>query len=306
MTLVRDSDMKNTKLMLFLFVMLMFIFTACGKHQHIFNDVDCQNPAVCLECKETIGEALGHTAVIGVCSRCGEIGNEELLNMLNTNYEQMTEIGTILFSCLSDVNALDDNMQYENFLKADKYIIKMASIYEKMLMVCMDYEELDTITYQLKLLKNSCPIPISDSDATSLINQKFLYSLYLQQLSSSCSYISESLDYLTGNRKQQATILYFEEVSDMPTPDSIIYGIWYDTTKNDSGNIQYTYLIGDNEIDAMLNYNLYLHAIESGSELKVDISDSMAMIYQNGKMVSVMMAGNDTSKGYFLTISFRK
>ena len=55
----------------------------------------------------------------------------------------------------------------------------------------------------------------------------------------------------------------------------------------------------------MLNYNLFLSAIETNTELKVDVSDSMVIVSQDGKMVSVMMAGNDVSIGYFLTVSFQ-
>lgn len=65
------------------------------------------------------------------------------------------------------------------------------------------------------------------------------------------------------------------------------------------------YLLGDSETDATLNYNLFLSAIEANTELTIDISDSMTILSQNGNMVSVMMAGNDPSIGYFLAISFR-
>ncbi len=289
----------------FVYVLIATLLSACGTHQHTFVDADCNNPAICSECMETTGEALGHTSAIGVCSRCGEIGNEELLATLNTNFAQMMEAGTPLFSCLSGVADLDANTQYEQFLEADKYTAAMASIYEEIITVCTDFEELKGIVYQTNLLKSTCPPPISSSDATSLANQGVLYQLYLQQISSSCNYMSESLDYLAGNRDKQVEISYFEEVPNMPTPDSVIYGISYKTTENAVGNIQYMYLIGDNETDAMLNYNLFLSAIETNTELKVDVSDSMVIVSQDGKMVSVMMAGNDSSIGYFLTVSFQ-
>ena len=297
--------MKYNKRIMFLYLTIMFVFTACSKHQHTFVDADCNNPAICSECREITGEALGHTSAIGVCSRCGEIGNKELLATLNTNFGQMMEAGTPLFSCLSGVTDLDANIQYGQFLEADKHTAAMASVYEEIIAVCTGYEELNGIVYQTNLLKSTCPPPISGSDATFLANQGVLYQLYLQQISSSCSYMSENLDYLAGNRDKQVEITYFEEVPNMPTPDSVIYGISYKSTENASGNIQYMYSIGDNETDAMLNYNLFLSAIETNTELKVDVSDSMVIVSQDGKMVSVMMGGNDVSIGYFLTVSFQ-
>lgn len=285
-------------------IVISTLLSACSTHQHQYLDATCNNPAICSVCNAPAGEALGHTSDIGVCRRCGKIGNEELLAAINTGFEQMMEVGTPLFSCLLGISDLDDSTQYKNFLEADRYTATMASIYEEIVAACADFEELDTIVYQTNLLKNACPPAISGSDTIFLANQGVLYQLYLQQLSSSCSYISECLDYLAGNRDNSEEISYFEEVPELPTPDAIIYGISYLSTQNASGNIQYMYLLGDSEADATLNYNLFLSAIEANTELTVDISDSMTILSQNGNMVSVMMAGNDPSIGYFLTISF--
>ncbi len=286
-------------------IVISTLLSACSTHQHQYLDATCNNPAICSVCNAPTGEALGHTSDIGVCHRCGKIGNEELLVAINADFEQMMEAGTSLFSCLSGISDLDASAQYEKFLEADQYTATMAGIYEKIVAVCADLEELDTIVYQTKLLKNACPPAIFGSDATSLANQGVLYQLYLQQLSSSCSYISECLDYLAGNRVRPEAITYFEEVPEMPTPDAILYGISYHSTQTAPGNIQYMYLLGDSETDAMLNYNLFLSAIGANLEMEVDISDSMAILYQNGNMISVMMAGNDSSIGYFLAISFQ-
>ncbi len=283
------------------------LFVSCDQpHSHSYTAADCVHPATCTECGETNGEALGHTSVIGVCARCGEIGNEDILAKLNTNFEQMMEAGSPLFSCLSGILDLDVNAQYEKFLEADRYTATMASIYKEIIKVCINSDELNNIDYQINLLLNACPPPISGNDATSLANQGALYQLYLQQLSSSCNYISESLNYLAGNGGYPKEITYFEEVPEMPTPDSIIYDISYYSTQNAPGNIQYMYLLGDSETDATLNYNLFLAAIKKNTELRVENSDSMAMLSKNGNMVSVMLAGNDPSIGYFLTVSFHE
>lgn len=286
-------------------IVISILFSACSTHQHQYLNATCNNPAICSVCNAPTGKALGHTSAVGVCSRCREIGNKELLTTININFERMMEAGTPLLSCLAGISDLDASAQYEKFLEADRYAATMASLYEEIVITCTDFEELYTIVYQANLLKKACPPAISGSDTISLANQGVLYQLYLQQLSSSCSYISEYLDYLAGNRDNSEEISYFEEVPELPTPDAIIYGISYLSTQNASGNIQYMYLLGDSEADATLNYNLFLSAIEANTELTVDISDSMTTLSQNGNMVSVMMAGNDPSIGYFLTISFR-
>ena len=91
----------------------------------------------------------------------------------------------------------------------------------------------------------------------------------------------------------------------MTTPDSVIYDITYDSKKTESGVIQYMYILGEDETDAMLNYNAYLKALTLSELLSVDISDNAAYVSKDGTMVSAMMAGNDSEKGYFLIISFQ-
>lgn len=288
------------RIMVIACVLATLCLTACGAHEQSVS-VDESIPQVTYtECNEMENETLGRTSLDD------KMGNEEVLAALNTNFERMIEAGTPLFSCLSGITELDVGAQYEHFLEADKCTAIMEMIYEEIIANCTGYEELNTVLYQTKLLKHACPPAISGSDATSLANQAVLYQLYLQQLSSGCSYLSESLDYLVGNREQPEEITFFEEVPEVPVPDSVMYGISYHSKQNAPGNIQYMYLLGDSETDAMLNYTLYLSAIQMDSELKVDISDSMAMVSLNGNMVSLMMAGNDPSLGYFLAVSFQQ
>lgn len=286
-------------------VLASLCMTACGTHKHSFSEADCVRSAFCAECGETEGEALGHSLSVGVCRKCGEVQNEEIMAMLNDFFASIMDEGSALVECISEIGTMPEQLQYEQFLKADKCTAAMEGIYEEINTTCANYEELNTIVYQTNLLKNTCPATISGSDAVSLANQGILYQVYLQQLSSSCSYLSEELGYLAGNREQAGIITYFAEVSEMPTPDTVIYGITYYSTQNAPGNVQYLYLLGNDETEAMLNYNLFLSAIEATTELKVDISDSMAMVSENGNMLSAMMAGNDSSIGYFLTVSFR-
>lgn len=282
------------------------VLTAYAEHQHTYSEANCKNAAVCSECGETIQEALGHTSSVGVCLRCGNVQNEDLVNTLNTCFAEIMDIGNNLISCVSCIADLDDDTQYNKFQIADGYVSDMKNLYSSIIASCKNISELDNLVYQITLLQNSCPDAIQGNDATSLANQTFLYQLYLQQISSSFNYFSEYMDYLAGNRDLPEGTQYFEEVKTMPTPDSIISGITFDSAKTDSGVKQYMYLIGDNEDDANLNYNIYLSAVELADDLKVEITDSFSYVEKDESMVSVMMAGTDALKGYFLIVSFQE
>ena len=116
--------------------LLVTVLSSCGAHQHQYTKATCDNPAFCSLCGETNGGALGHTSVIGVCSRCGTIGNEELLTEINSMFTEVMDVGTLLFSCLSDIIALNAIAQYNHFLEADKYTAIMVSVYEEIIEAC--------------------------------------------------------------------------------------------------------------------------------------------------------------------------
>ena len=96
-----------------------------------------------------------------------------------------------------------------------------------------------------------------------------------------------------------------DKFSEIEIKDNANRKVYYFNVYSGNGYLADGVVIADNETDAMLNYNLFLSAIETNTELKVDVSDSMVIVSQDGKMVSVMMAGNDVSIGYFLTVSFQ-
>lgn len=70
--------------------------------------------------------------------------------------------------------------------------------------------------------------------------------------------------------------------------------------------VQYTYLIGNDDSEAMLNYNIYLKSLDMRTDIKVTINDNTAIITKNGIMISAMTAGYDEEKGYILIVIFKE
>ena len=70
--------------------------------------------------------------------------------------------------------------------------------------------------------------------------------------------------------------------------------------------VQYMYLLGQDETDASMNYNIYLSAVEMDESLRVSIEDTYCYVLKDQKMASAMMAGNDPVKGFFLIVSFQR
>ena len=294
---------KQVCLFVFCFI---FVLSACGaQHTHSYDEADCVNAAVCKSCGEEISPALGHTTNVGVCRRCGEIQNEELLELLNKNFADIMTVGNQFFACVSDLSSMSAEDQYATFQEADGFVRSMNTLYDEIIMACDGEAKLDRIGFQAKLLKFASPDAIAGDDATSLANQTVLYQLYLHQISSSFSYLSEDMDYLAGNREQPAPVAFFQEATVIPTPDSTIFGVSYDSELTDSGVNQYMYLLGNSKEDADANYNNYLSIIRMSGNFDVLVDSEYAFVTENGNLVSAMTAGNDPAKGYYLIVSFR-
>lgn len=302
----RDSDIGTATILLVCCVVLLTGLSACSRHEHSYAEADCVNPAVCSKCGETLGDALGHTTIVGVCGRCGEVQNKGVVESLNMDFARIMDAGNELIASMADISALDLDERYTRFQEADQYVEAMHDLYGDAINLCSTEGALDGLSYQLALLRNACPGRLVGADSASLANQAVLYQLYFQQICSSFSYLSEYMDWLAGTRDMPSGEAYYEEAPRMPTPDSVIYGITYDSEKTDSGVKQYMYLIGDNESDANMNYNIYLSAVSSCDGLEVEITDTYAYVTENGMMMSAMMAGTDASMGYFLIVSFQE
>lgn len=250
-------------------------------------------------------DAEKHTTTVGVCSECGEIQNEEMMKLINEDFKTITETNGSLMEKIADMGVLTGDALFKCFTEADEVADKMSAELKNFLSDIKDESVLSGLRYQIELLDNAIPEKIQSDSAEAVANQTLLYQFYLQQTASSFSYFSDYMDFLSGHTAKPADVMYFTECGEMPKPDSIIYDIQYDSMKVESGVVQYTYLIGNDEKESMLNYNIYLKAIEMNSGLETNINDSTAIVMNSGTMVSAMAAGYDSEKGYILIISFR-
>jgi len=225
------------------------------------------------------------------------------LEAVNKDFQEIMTIGTDLMNELSNMSS---NSEYESLVKADDYVKEMKTYYADLMELCEEDEDLSGMAFQVKVLDHSCPNPISGEDSTSINNQKILYQLHLKQISSSFMYLSNYMDYLAGNSEKPDAESYFKEVPEMPTPDTVMYEIEYDSEMTDSGVKQYIYLIGDTEEDANMNYNAYIVALGVCDGISVEITSDVVYVTKDGTMVSAMMAGTDPEKGRFMVVSFQE
>lgn len=246
----------------------------------------------------------GSLAKISTNNNNTQVQNQvDSLEKVNSDFQQVMNIGTNL---MSELNNMSSGNEYNSLVKADGYVKEMKEYYSDLMNLCDKNEDLTGMMFQLKILDHSCPNQIAGKDATSINNQIILYQLYLKQLSSSFTYLSEYMDYLAGNKSKPYGIEYFKEVAEMPTPDTVMYEIAYDSEKTDSGVKQYMYLIGDTEEDANMNYNAYIVALGTIDGISVEITSNAIYVNKNGSMVSAMMAGTDPQKGRFMIVSFQE
>ncbi len=259
-------------------VILCLSLCACGRHEH---------------------------SGAGVCERCGEMQAPELVSYINSAWSEIEQSGNDLIGALSGINDLSAEEQYNFYCKADVLSSDMNSRYAELIDRCMDVSELSGMVYQFCLLQNAVPSEIQDSSETAIENQRLQYQLYLGQLASSFSFISEYMKYLAGEGDIPLSEGYFEEQTDMPMPDRCIYGIEFVSRKTAPGNVQYTYSIGADEDTAFLNYNIYLLAVGMNDKLDVEITDDLVYVHKDNMMISAMGAGKDPQIGQYLTISFQ-
>ena len=173
----------------------------------------------------------------------------------------------------------------------------------KWLSKCKEDEKYVNIVFQVRMIQNLIPQPVS-SDDQSLNNAAVLYQLFFQQLSSSFTLMSNDLNAISENRPIQNYIEYFDEMEKIPVPNTIIAGIDFDSKVEESNTVKYTYLTGRDDTDAQLNYNLYLVAIGMDSGLSLKFDGAAAYVYEGSKLVSAVMAGSDSELGNFFIVSF--
>lgn len=229
--------------------------------------------------------------------------NTNTIDTFISSFEQIENIGDDLFSCLDGYKNMNPSAKYEAVKKAETYTKMMESEYDDFIDHYQGNSQLENIVYQIRLLKNLIPQPI-DSTEQALNNAAVLYQLYFQQISSSFSIIASNIDDIEKEQDVSYSVGYYDELKNMPMPDTIIMGIEFSSKVKEDGIIKYTYISDKDNTNAQLNYNLFLIAVGMDTGLSLTFDGTAAYVYKENTMVSAIMAGNDDELGNFFMVSF--
>jgi len=230
------------------------------------------------------------------------IGSSGILDMVDY-FNDVQSIGTSLFDCFSDFNNLDNNTKFKRIKEAESYTESMHEKYTAILKLCQGNQNWGNIEYQIRLLDHLIPQPIKNN-SQSISNATVLYQMYFQQISSSFSYISEDIEHISNGEPLENRLSYYDKISKMPKPDTIIYGVSFISEETEDGAIKYTYNSGNDETEAQMNYNLYLIALGMDTGLTLQFDNTVAYVFDGDNMVSALMAGTDADIGHFFMVSF--
>lgn len=297
--------MRKTILNFLAISCLCFMIVGGGSHAHKYAPSDCTSPKVCTLCGNEKGEPLGHTTALGVCQRCGETQNEELVECLQNGFDKVISAGEDLISCVVKASELDGTKKEKALESAYEYARAMVDAYDEIIETCDGEEELERILFQVKLLASADPTAVIDKYDVSTDEQMTLYQFYMNQIASSCFFMAEDMDYIEGNGDKPSPIEYFGELH-IPTPDSVVYGITYDSELNNGATQQYIYLLGDEQAEADANYNQYIRAAVQDNGYELSIENEYVYITDNDELITVLGAGKDQEKGYFMIVSFKE
>ena len=211
--------------------------------------------------------------------------------------------GDSLVSYFQNYLELDNESKLKVVQSAETSNEKLRCEYDRILALTNDVEPLQNISYQIRLLRNLIPQPVTN-DLKSLNNAVVLYQLYFQQLSSSFSIIASNIDDIGKEQNISYSVGYYYELKNMPMPDTMIMGIEFSSKVKENGIIKYTYISDKDNTNAQLNYNLYLVAVGMDTGLSLKFDGAAAYVYKENTMVSAIMAGNDAKLGNFFMVSF--
>lgn len=220
-------------------------------------------------------------------------------------FERIESSGANLLSCFEDYLKMNSSAKYATVKKAEEYTKIMESEYDDIIEHYQDYAQLENIVYQVRLLKNLIPQPI-DNTEQALNNAAVLYQLYFQQISSSFSIIASNINDIEKGQNISHVVGYYDELNNMPMPDTMIKGIDFLSKVKEDGIIKYTYISDKDNTNAQLNYNLFLIAVGMDTGLSLKFDENAAYVYKESTMVSAIMAGNDAELGNFFMVSFQE
>lgn len=149
--------------------LIIIFISGCNNnllHKHTWEEATCTKPQTCTECGETIGETLGHSTNIGMCSRCGEKINEELvLDIVSIS----GKISTITNKAFSYVDSASYYTNYSKYNLAYNELMKVTEYLEEIIDICGDYIELSKLKDLTQKVINNLPSKPKSSSSDDLV-----------------------------------------------------------------------------------------------------------------------------------------
>lgn len=133
---------------------------------HDETPADCTTPAVCKVCGEETGKALGHSTDFGICSRCKEEQNLQLLYDLTDEFIEFTDLNidfTLNWMMYSEIDQ-EDQMSYLWYAVDGK---NLADHISAMIDICGDISELSE--FKSLLLKMQAEQERIDDETDSIL-----------------------------------------------------------------------------------------------------------------------------------------
>ena len=118
--------------------------TITGYVEHVWKEATCTAPKICENCGLSSGSALGHTTMLGVCSRCGQYQGL-LLDYFNTKIKKPLNEGAAALKTANTVMQQKYSTDYYNktITLGDSipYYITAYNYYYSAYEACGDYKE---------------------------------------------------------------------------------------------------------------------------------------------------------------------
>ena len=139
------------------------------KCDHVWIEADCENPKRCEKCGEIEGESLGHTTDFGICERCAQMVNENLLYDIQEASGMLNDSVNSINEQINKINYNSVESAYAGVKAAEQYIPDVKESIDKYITVCEKSSKLDTLKTYLYNLKDSIPDELNSNDLDSVV-----------------------------------------------------------------------------------------------------------------------------------------
>jgi len=161
---------------------------------HAWIDADCVNPKTCSVCGLTEGNALGHSVGVGLCKKCNQLVNEQLILDINNAFSSWDKQHEYASSFVN--TALDSRTLYGQYINCDtaiKYLKNGKTYIDNIILLCGDYKELASLKSQVKISRDTMPTSVSESSSSV----RSFYDNYSNYLLGKAEAAKKFADFLT-------------------------------------------------------------------------------------------------------------